>query len=68
MWVRKEALIKAGYGSLDTLSVMNVSDPAATRQQFPGITFTEWRYGDGIGACAAPGPAAVWYGIEPVAS
>jgi 4'-phosphopantetheinyl transferase len=57
LWVRKEALIKAGRATLDKLASV---DLAADRDGWDGLTLTGWRGAGGqLGACAALGPATV---------
>ena len=61
LWVRKEALIKAGRASLNTLaSVDLVGDAGRVVDRWGDLYLTGWRDGDRlVGACASPTPATI---------
>jgi 4'-phosphopantetheinyl transferase len=57
LWVRKEALIKAGLVSLADLSDVDlIEDLAAPAQRWRGVWLTGWEDAKVIAACATPVP------------
>lgn len=51
LWVRKEALVKAGAGSLGEAGELDVLDGGEPGEQIAGFAVTEWSSGGAVGAC-----------------
>jgi phosphopantetheinyl transferase len=51
VWVRKEAIVKAGLASLGLLASIDLVSGGQLVAEWDGLPVTGWEHGDVVGAC-----------------